>query len=208
VSRFITATLLIALGTPGLAQEPMLGRLFLTPEQRTALDNARRNRIRAETVAATAGRKPKIPPARDVTINGIVSRSDGESTIWVNGRPTEGQTEDGMHVTIAPGSQSSVVVREPVKGKRVHLKVGQSADLISGRIEESYERRRVAAPPPSQEASGAKEASTGRSSGKQEATPLQASSQNQRKEDRDAEAGAREDAAHDAAPATEDKAAQ
>jgi hypothetical protein len=208
VSRFITATLLIALGTSGFAQEPVLGRLFLTPEQRTALDNARRNRIRAEAVAATADKRPKIPPARNVTINGIVSRSDGESTIWVNGRPTEGQTDDGMHVTISPGSQSSVVVREPVKGKRVRLKVGQSADLISGRIDESYERRRVATPPSSQEPSGAKEASTGRGGGQQEATPLQASRQGQRNQDRDAEASAREDAAHDAAPAAEDKAAQ
>src|SRR4030095_7634102 len=108
MSRLVVAVLLAALATPGVAQEPSLGRMFLTPEQRAALDNARRNRIRAEALAATVAKKPRIPPARSVTINGIVSRSDGESTIWVNGRPTEGQTEDGMRVTISPGSQSSV----------------------------------------------------------------------------------------------------
>ena len=151
--RLVVAVLLAAMGTPGVAQEPSLGRLFLTPEQRTALDNARRNRIRAEALAATTvHKKPKIPPARSVTINGIVSRSDGESTIWVNGRPTEGQTQDGMRVTISPGSQSSVELREPEKGRRVRLKVGQSADLISGRIQESYEERRIpVAPPPTSE---------------------------------------------------------
>lgn len=154
--RVIAALLLAALGAPGVAQEPALGRLFLTPEQRAALDNARRNRIRAEALAATTAKKPKIPPARTVTINGIVSRSDGESTIWINGHPTEGQTEDGMRVTISSDSQSSVVVREPEKGKRVRLKVGQSADLISGRIQEPYEQRRVpVAPLPSSEPSAA-----------------------------------------------------
>jgi hypothetical protein len=208
MSRLITATLLIALATPGFPQEPVLGRLFLTPEQRAALDNARRNRMRAEAVAATAEKKPRIPPARNVTINGIVSRSDGESTIWVNGRPTEGQTDDGMHVTISPGSQSSVVVREPVKGKRVRLKVGQSADLISGRIDESYERRKVAAPPPPQELGEPKETSTGSGGRQKEATPLRTSRQDQGKEDGNADAGAKEDAAHDAGPAAEDKAAQ
>lgn len=208
MSRLIMVTLLIALGSSGSAQEPVLGRLFLTPEQRAALDNARRNRIRAEAVAATADKKPKIPPARNVTINGIVSRSDGESTIWVNGRPTEGQTDDGMRVTISPDSQSSVLVREPVKGKRVRLKVGQSADLISGRIDEPYERRRVAAPPPAQQPGQPRETSAGGGEGQQEATSLRASRQDQRKEDRNADAGAREDAAHDAAPAAEDKAAQ
>ncbi len=148
MSRLILAVLVAALGTPGFAQEPALGRLFLTPEQRAVLDNARRNKIRAEALAATAEKKPKISPARSVTINGIVSRSDGESTVWVNGQPTEGRTEDGMQVTVSPGSQSSVVLREPEKGKQVRLKVGQRADLISGRIQEPYEQRRTAALPP------------------------------------------------------------
>ncbi len=155
MSRLILAVLVAALGTPGFAQEPALGRLFLTPEQRAVLDNARRNKIRAEALAATAEKKPKIPPARSVTINGIVSRSDGESTVWVNGQPTEGRTEDGMRVTVSPGSQSSVVLREPEKGKQVRLKVGQRADLISGRIQEPYEQRRTAAPPASHETGAA-----------------------------------------------------
>jgi hypothetical protein len=142
MNRLILVFLLGALGACAFAQEPELGRLFLTPEQRAALDNARRNKIRAEALAVTAAKKPKIPPARSVTINGIVSRSDGESTVWVNGRPTEGQTEDGMRVTISPGSQSSVLLREPEKGKQVRLKVGQRADLVSGRIQEPYEQRK------------------------------------------------------------------
>ncbi len=195
MSRLIAAVLLTALATPGIAQEPSLGRLFLTPEQRATLDNARRNRIRAEALAATVDKKPKIPPARNVTINGIVSRSDGESTIWVNGRPTEGQTEDGMRVTISPGSPSAVVLREPEKGKRVRLKVGQRADLLSGRIQESYEQRRIpVAPPPSEPSAGEQ----GREGGAPDTSKsLRASREERARQD---------DQDRDTAPASDDKA--
>jgi len=146
MSRLIALLVLAALASPCVGEEAPLGRLFLSPEQRVVLDNARRNRIRAEALAAAADKKPKIPPARSVTINGIVSRSDGESIVWVNGQPTEGETEDGLRVTVSPGSQSSIVVREPEKGRKVRLKVGQRADLLTGRIEESYERKAEAPP--------------------------------------------------------------
>lgn len=146
--RLILAIALSGLSAAGSAQEAPLGRLFLTPEQRAALDNARRNKIRAEAVVAAGSKKPKAPPSRSVTINGVVSRSDGESTIWVNGHATEGETRDGMRVVIAPGSNASVVVREPDRGKHVRLKVGQRADLVSGKIEESYQQRRGAPPVP------------------------------------------------------------
>jgi hypothetical protein len=141
----VWALMLVCLAVPALADEPPLGRLFLTPDQRAALDNARRNRIRAEALAAAADKKPKIPPPKSVTINGVVTRSDGESTVWVNGRPTDGETADGMQVIISPGTGSSVVVREPDKGRKVRLKVGQRADLVTGRVQESYEARRLQA---------------------------------------------------------------
>lgn len=145
MTRMVCAFLLGCLAVPAFADEPPLGRLFLTPQQRGVLDNARRNRIRAEAMAAAADKKPKIPLANGVTINGVVSRSDGESTVWVNGRPSDGQTEDGMRVVISPGTDSSVVVREPEKGRRVRLKVGQHADMVTGRVQEGYEARRLQA---------------------------------------------------------------
>ena len=145
MTRLVWAALLGCLAVPAFADEAPLGRLFLTPEQRATLDNARRNRIRAEALAAAADKKPKIPVAKSVTINGVVSRSDGESTVWVNGRPTDGQTQDGMRVVISPGTDSSVVVREPEKGRTVRLKVGQQADMVTGRVQEGYEARRLQA---------------------------------------------------------------
>ena len=143
MTRLVLAFLLVGLTFASRADEPPLGRLFLTPQQRAALDNARRNRVRAAAVAAAADKKPKPPPVQDITINGVVRRSDGESTIWVNGHPTDGETDDGMHVVASPGGDNSIVVREPEKGRKVRLKVGQRVDLTTGRVQESYEARRL-----------------------------------------------------------------
>ena len=145
MTRMVLALLLAWVAVPAFADEPPLGRLFLTPQQRATLDDARRNRIQAEALAAAADKKPKVPLAKSVTINGVVSRSDGESTVLVNGRPTDGQTEDGTRVVISPGTDGSVVVREPEKGRSVRLKVGQRADMLSGRVQEGYEARRLQA---------------------------------------------------------------
>jgi len=145
MTRLVLAFLLVGLALASRADEPPLGRLFLTPQQRAALDNARRNRVRAAAVAAAADKKPKPPPVQDVTINGVVRRSDGESTIWVNGHPTDGETDDGMRVVASPGEDNSIVVREPQKGRKVRLKVGQRVDLTTGRVQENYEARRLPA---------------------------------------------------------------
>ena len=140
---------LIVLAAPAFAQDAPLGRLFLTPEQRAALDNARRNKIRSEAVAAAVVKKEKKPPAaRTVVINGVVKRSDGETVVWVNGKPVEGETPDGMQFQSGSQGQGSVTVREPDRGRRVEIKVGQQVDLVTGRVLESFERRQPAAAPP------------------------------------------------------------
>jgi hypothetical protein len=207
MKRWIVMALLAGAAAPAFGQEPPLGRLFLTPDQRAALDNARRNRIRAEALAATAEKKPKIPLSRTVTINGVVNRSDGESTVWINGHPTDGETADGMRVVVTPGSDSSVVLREPEKGRQIRLKVGQRADVLSGRIEESYDRPSAVVPLPSSETAAPEEPSITKAKKQQDAKSLRASRERER-EDREREDRAREDAAHEAAPAAEEKPAQ
>lgn len=140
--RHLGAIMLACLfAPPAVADDPPLGRLLLTPEQRAALDIARRNKIRAE-----ATHKPKAAPAeRDVTVNGVVKRSDGVSTVWVNGRPVEGETDDGLRVYPLAGTPASVVLHTPDDRRALKLKVGQRADLVTGRIAESYESRRAQA---------------------------------------------------------------
>jgi hypothetical protein len=125
------------------AEEP-LGRLFFTPAQRAQLEEARRKNIRAEELASEAASKPKAPRARHVTINGLVMRNDGSSMVWVNGRPVDSQTADGLRVSPTT-SRESVVLRDAEQGRALRLKVGQRVNLLTGAVEESYETRRAQA---------------------------------------------------------------
>jgi hypothetical protein len=62
------------------------GRLFYTPEQRAQLEAARKG-----NVTQTKEASPTIAPALQ-RFDGMVIRSDGKSTSWVNGQPQVGAT--------------------------------------------------------------------------------------------------------------------
>jgi hypothetical protein len=143
MARSLCLVLLMLIAWPAQAADAGLGRLFFTPAQRTALEEARRKNVRTEVQAAE---KPARPAVRNVTVTGVVRRSDGESTVWVNGKPVDGATADGLKVRVTAGQQGAVIVHEPEKGHTLRLKVGQHADILTGRIEEGYERREAAAP--------------------------------------------------------------
>lgn len=136
------------------AQQP-LGRLFFTPEERARLDASRKealaNAARPKAVVPAEAPRP-APTARVLTLNGIVHRSDGETIVWVNGKPVPPR---GGPATVAPGSvgADTAGLVLPESGRRVRLKVGQSVEANSAVVEEGYQRRRtlptaVAAPPP------------------------------------------------------------
>lgn len=146
------------------AVEP-LGRMFFTPAQRASLDVARKQRARTtvateatEEVAATAA-----PVPQTLTFDGMVRRSDGKSTVWINNRPVNENEQAGGGVVfgrIRPDGGISLQV--PQTGRSVELKVGQSIELLSGQIEDSYTRKPPATTPepkpaakPAAEAKGA-----------------------------------------------------
>ena len=62
------------------------GRLFYTPEQRAQLEAAR-----DRNVTQTRQASPTVTSA-PLRFDGMVIRSDGKSTSWVNGRPQVGAT--------------------------------------------------------------------------------------------------------------------
>ena len=114
-----------------LIAQAELGRLFHTPEQRALLELARK------TGSVSAIVEPDAPSTeRGLSVGGIVTRSDGKRSTWVNGRleydaPVSGK-RDGSQVWVK------------VPGGEVKLKVGQSLDPATGQVAESYRR----APPP------------------------------------------------------------
>jgi hypothetical protein len=77
------AWLSLCIGGPGLAAAPELGRLFYTPAQRAQLESARAHRV-TQFVDQS---KPASTPLR---YDGVVIRSDGQTTRWVDGKAQAG----------------------------------------------------------------------------------------------------------------------
>ena len=127
-----TALLMLALLAPSLQAAEPLGRLFFTPAQRNTLDAGKQL-----DVPKKAG--PTVRGPRTVTVNGIVTRSDGESTVWVNGRALDGRPAPGVSAT-ASGTDPAAA-RVKVRGARntVQMRVGQRLQRSTGRITEPYE---------------------------------------------------------------------
>lgn len=136
-SRTLIAVLLAWGGSHSQLHAESLGRLFFTPEQRAALDLARRTQ-------PVAGQGADAP-SDGVTLNGIVTRSDGHRTVWINGRPQPA----GVATTRSPAAAS---IPLPGGGGQVRLRVGQTLDPASGKVEEGYRRPPPAVAPAAQPA--------------------------------------------------------
>jgi len=91
----------------GHAEE--LGRLFLTPQQRTQLKQGQQLNIE----------KPVI---ESLTVSGIVQKHGGERTVWINGVPQVAGKSDEQ----AP---ESVPVAIPGQAQPVKIKVGEKVRL-------------------------------------------------------------------------------
>ena len=144
----------IVLSAPALAQQEPLGRLFYSPKERAALD------ANIRSITKQPEKPVYIPPA--VTLGGIVTRSDGERTIWIDGRAYhEGSPEDIRVITRPADPGGAQISVQGVSGRRA-VRVGQSLDPTSGHTFERYEvlppaaqKQTTPSPPPD---SGAKPA--------------------------------------------------
>jgi len=177
--RLILCVALVIAADPAVAQVQPLGRLFFTPAQRSSLDVARSQRARTalateqteETVAAT-------PVPQSITYDGMVRRSDGKTTIWINSRPVhDNNPAGGAAIVGRVRRDGGVSLQMPQSGRSVELKPGQSVELLSGAIEEGFSRKPAPqsepkpAAKPAAEARGAKPASPEAASAKPTAAP-------------------------------------
>lgn len=120
--------LVLALAAASAANAQSLGRLFLTPEQRATLDLRRASRVPDRPAAVVV----ESPTAR---IDGQVVRSDGRSTVWVNGQPVrEGTQSEGLRVAPASSTADSVTLAVGEGARRVELKVGESMNRDTGEV--------------------------------------------------------------------------
>lgn len=151
--RALVLVLLWLVAAPLAAAE--LGRLFLTPAERAAVDRIRYaapvpavevTEQASDGAAQAADDAAAAPPGPAVTLDGYVRRSAGPPTVWVNGTDSyrgnfaeQGVDARGLEVDAAR-------VRLPRRGvdAPLHLKPGQTFDPETARISEAYERREPA----------------------------------------------------------------
>ena len=106
-----------------------LGRLFFTPEQRAALDARRKARIPDKPAAAVTAESPTT------RVDGLVMRSSGRSTVWVNGEPApDGVEQEGLRVRPDRSDPGQVSVTVGDSARKFDLRVGEKLDRGSGEV--------------------------------------------------------------------------
>ncbi len=135
MTRFVVLLLGVAAAGTAFGAQP-IGRLFFTPAERDQLDIARTQKRLPETPAAAA--PEERVSTRTVTYSGIVRRSDGKATVWLNHRPADGKTAlSDLELTGRIKPNGAVTLRVPETGASIDLRVGQRAELQTGRVSES-----------------------------------------------------------------------
>ena len=116
------------------ADDARLGRLFLTPNERAALDSARQNNQPPQKIVEPGG-KNNNAVVKPITVQGFVKRSDGKGTVWINGSPIQENSSTGA-VAVGPLSADSDQVRITLSasGQSIRLKAGQRYDAASGKV--------------------------------------------------------------------------
>ena len=141
-------------GQDAAAQAPpsaLPGRLFLTPAERAHLDELRRARPpQARQPQVEEGRTetshtsidiPPPPPPEPFTMNGLVVRSSGPNTVWVDGQPvlSTQETDKGVRIDTRHTSAAGTPVTVLESGRAVRLKPGQTYVPDTNRLTERYE---------------------------------------------------------------------
>jgi hypothetical protein len=141
ISLVVCCTLAaVATPVPAPAQE-RLGRLFFTPAQRASLDVARSQRART-ALATEKTEQDAAPVPQTITYSGVLRRSDGKTTVWINNQPVNDRESAGAAAIVGRvRPDGSVTLQVPQSGRSVVLKPGQSVELLSGAVEEGYSRR-------------------------------------------------------------------
>ena len=140
-----------AQGQPPALATALPGRLFLTPAERAHLDELRRARPpQARQPQVEEGRTetshtsidiPPPPPPEPFTMNGLVVRSRGPNTVWVDGQPvlSTQETDKGVRIDTRHTSAAGTPVTVLESGRAVRLKPGQTYIPDSDRLTERYE---------------------------------------------------------------------
>lgn len=114
------------------AAEP-LGRLFFTPERRAVLERQRQSNIQETQTLEGA----------TMSLEGVVVRSGGKRTVWINGRPqNENEAATGVQAAVVPGEpgRARLVAGEETPAD---LRVGESINRATRELNNGIEGGRI-----------------------------------------------------------------
>ena len=100
-----------------------MGRLFYTPDRRLALDRQR---------GANRPTERKVE-SRQLSFDGLVQRSGGKQTVWVNGRPLTERDAAILQVTPSPSQPGRARLSIPNEAGH-DLAVGSSVNRETGEV--------------------------------------------------------------------------
>lgn len=126
--------LLAAVAICGAAHGVTLGRLFTSPADRAQLDALRAASVNVQATAAPAVDAEPVqpsPPPEPTVLNGIVKRSGGKNTVWLNQTPQD----DTPNLRAA---KSALSLRLP-SGRQVILQPGQRYDPLDDKVKDAHE---------------------------------------------------------------------
>lgn len=125
----LAMVLALALAAAGPAPAQELGRLFFSPERRAALDRARQFNVQSQQ---------QVAEGNTLSVGGLVQRSSGKRTVWVNGVAIhENSVTDVRVVGVSPSGSVSLIpgdqrlTRIPV-GTAVNRSTGERHDALNG----------------------------------------------------------------------------
>ena len=130
------------------AQGAELGRLFTTPQERAMLEKSRhRPTPQVEKQPKSSKKKPRSPveaiKTPRVTVNGVVTRTDGTSTVWVNGMNSLDGDLDAQHIYVDPTSTrgEKVTIRLPNSPLELRLKPGETYEPSASTVIDGYQHK-------------------------------------------------------------------
>lgn len=130
----------ILLEQPVVAED-QFGRFFTTPGQRTRLEELRKiepeQRIKIDEEVLLVEEEVEETedlPVDAITVRGLVYRSDGKSTAWINNSNTFEGGLSSQYIKIGNIESNKVEIKFPTADTEVKLNVGQTFDPVS----ESY----------------------------------------------------------------------
>ena len=120
------------------------GRFYTTPRQRLQLDELKNQRPQEEIVVNIDAQDFDEPVAEEeavtlmnsIIVNGLVYRSDGKNTAWVNSNSTIAGSIENQYTRVNEKDihTNAVQITLPDKHSSIELKVGQQYDVLSQQV--------------------------------------------------------------------------